>query len=116
MLQALLSGWVLLVGTGGILFEGLILLHARRRWTGGLAVAAVAVGLYVFSAVQLGRLFFARPPTPAPMFHAVVILIAGWSACQWWRLARRSRAACRTDTRQAQLPPPRQLPPIAHRH
>jgi hypothetical protein len=98
VLQALLSGWVLHVGAGGMLFEGLILLHARRRGTGGLAVAAVAVALYVFSAIQLGRLIFARAAGAGPVFHAVVILIASWSAWQWWRLARRSRVKSREET------------------
>jgi hypothetical protein len=98
VLQALLSGWVLHVGAGGMLFEGLILLHARRRWTGGLAVAGAAISCYVFSAIQLGRLIFGDAVGARPVFHLVVMLIAPWSAWQWWRLTRRSRARAGVKT------------------
>jgi hypothetical protein len=109
VLQALLSGWVLHVGAGGMLFEGLVLLHARRRGTGGLVVATVAVALYVFSAIQLGRLIFTDAAGARPAFHAVVVLIAAWSAWQWWRLARRSRAMSAERT-SGSAPPAAEAP------
>jgi hypothetical protein len=110
VLQALLSGWVLHVGAGGILFEGLILLHARRRCTGGMAVAAVAVALYLFSAVQLARLLFGRAPGGGPLFHGVVVLIASWSAWQWWQLSRSSRAAAQQEPIPPAAPAPADRP------
>jgi hypothetical protein len=91
-LQALLAGWVLYVGAAGMLFEGLILLQARRRWTGGLAVAAAAGGLYVFSLIMLARLLLGYMPASGPLFHWVVVLLGAWSAWGWGRFARRVRA------------------------
>src|SRR4051812_39463558 len=46
ILQALLAGWVVWIGTAGMLFEGLILLP-RRGPTIDLFVAAAAIALYV---------------------------------------------------------------------
>lgn len=86
-LQALLSGWVLYVAAAGMLFEGLLLLR-RRRPMADLIVAAVAIGLYCYSAVALGRSLFTTR-TGRPLFHAVVILLAGWCGLRWAYLARR---------------------------
>ena len=89
VLQALLCGWVLDVAAAGMLFEGLILLHARRQWTAGLAVAALAAGLYAFSVVILARQLLGHSPPVGPLFHWVVVLLATWSAWRWERLSHR---------------------------
>lgn len=93
VLQALLAGWVVYVGAAGMLFEGLILLLARRRWSGGLAVAAAAMGLYLFSVVALARLLLGDASGLRPLFHCVVSLICIWSGWRWLRLARGARGA-----------------------
>ena len=88
LLQALLAGWVLYVNLG-MFFEGILLLPARRV-TGDFLVSVLAVALYVYSVISAAhgivtsRLLF-RPL----MFHACVILLAGWTGYQWWRRARR---------------------------
>ena len=82
LLSALLAGWVLYVNLG-MLFEGLLLLVAGRRFTPDLAVATVAAALYLISivsgahAIVTGRLLWPL------MFHASVIVLGGWSAWKW---------------------------------
>jgi cation transport ATPase len=91
LLQALLAGWVLYVNLG-MLFEGLLLLPARRV-TGDIMVSVVAVALYVYSLVSAAhgvvtsRLLF-RPL----LFHVVVIVLAAWTGWRWWRIARGTTA------------------------
>jgi cation transport ATPase len=93
--QALLAGWVVYVAVAGMLFEGLILLNARRRITLPLLVAGGALGLYLFSLLQVIRLLFGREVGITPWFHWVVALLAAWCAASWWRWVRRGRAGCR---------------------
>lgn len=98
--QALLAGWVVYVGATGMVFEGLVLLLARRRVvTGDLLAAIAAAALYVWSVVQLLAVLFAphgsTPPSPPHAtfaFHWAVILIAAWAGLQWFRLTRRNCA------------------------
>src|SRR5688572_30779422 len=91
LLQALLAGWVLYVNLG-MLFEGILLLPARRV-TGDFVVSIVAVALYAYSllsaahGVVTGRLLF-RPL----LFHVVVIALAAWTGWRWWQMARISAA------------------------
>ena len=88
LLQALLAGWVLYVNLG-MLFEGFLLLPARRV-TGDFVVSIVAITLYAYSLISAAhgvvtsRLLF-RPL----MFHVVVIVLAAWTGWRWWRMARR---------------------------
>src|SRR5687768_14890732 len=87
LLQALLAGWVLYVNLG-MLFEGVLLLPARRV-TGDLVVAVFAVALYAYSLISAAhgivttRLLF-RPL----LFHVVVMVLAAWTGWRWWRCAR----------------------------
>lgn len=74
ILQALLAGWVMYVGAAGMLIEGVI--HPRAGTLLDLGIALVAIGLYVSSMFTQWRLF-----------HAAVILIAGWCGFRWARLA-----------------------------
>ena len=92
LLQALLAGWVVYVNLG-MLFEGLLLLPARRRGAGGdLLVALAAVALYAYSLISAAhgvvtsRLLY-RPR----MFHACVIALAAWTGFPWCRAARTAR-------------------------
>jgi hypothetical protein len=85
LLQALLAGWVLYVNLG-MLFEGILLLPARRV-TGDFLVSILAVALYGYSLVSAahgivtGRLLY-RPL----LFHACVIVLAAWTGWRWWRV------------------------------
>ncbi|HYO09775.1 MAG TPA: hypothetical protein VER17_12455 [Tepidisphaeraceae bacterium] len=87
LLQALLCGWVLYVNLG-MLVEG-VLTFRRTGISGDLAVATAAVLLYLYSLIAAvpgiltGRVWY-RPL----LFHAVVILLAAWSAHRWRRLSR----------------------------
>ena len=84
LLQSLLAGWVLYVNLG-MLFEGILLLPARRI-TGDFVISALAAALYLYSLVSAAhgvvtsRLLF-RPL----LFHACVILLAAWTGWRWWR-------------------------------
>ena len=87
LLQALLAGWVLYVNLG-MLFEGILLLPARRI-TGDFIVSAIAAALYLYSLISAAhgivtsRLLF-RPL----LFHVCVIVLAAWSGWRWWRTSR----------------------------
>ena len=91
LLQALLAGWVLYVNLG-MLFEGLLLLPARRV-TGDFIASIAAVALYAYSLVSAAhgvvtsRLLF-RPL----MFHVAVVVLAAWTGWRWWR--GRHRQSC----------------------
>ena len=90
ILQALLSGWITYIGAAGMLFEGAVLLASRRRITGDLLAAAVAVFCYLLSlfGLVLPILFTARPG-PAPNLFAVTVLtVALWSGWKWFAFAR----------------------------
>ena len=94
LFQALLAGWVLYVVAGGMLFEGLLWLLARRRVTVDLLVAGVAAGLYVWGVLQLPAVLFSRhPPAVRTLYHVQVTLLALWSAVRWRHLARKLKAA-----------------------
>jgi hypothetical protein len=95
LLQALLAGWVVYVNLG-MLFEGILTLPARRRPSGDLVVASIAVMLYAASLVSAAhgivtsRLLF-RPL----MFHACVILLAAWAGWKWSRGTGKSECRMR---------------------
>jgi hypothetical protein len=97
LLQALLAGWVLYVNLG-MLAEGVLLL--RQRLTGDLIAAGVATGIYLFSLVSaMHGIVSARLWYPL-LFHASVIVLAGWTGWRWFRLARLARYnASRDDAR-----------------
>ena len=86
LLQALLAGWVLYVNLG-MLFEGILLLPARRV-TGDFIVTILAVALYAASLISAAhgvvtsRLLF-RPL----LFHVVVVVLAAWTGWRWWRMS-----------------------------
>ncbi len=110
LLQALLAGWVLYVNLG-MLFEGFLLLPARRV-TGDFIVSIVAVALYAYSLVSAAhgvvtsRLLF-RPL----MFHVVVIGLAAWTGVAWLRMARLSTATPGTSPAPAGPADPASPPP-----
>ena len=91
LLQALLAGWVLYVNLG-MLFEGILLLPARRI-TGDFIVSIVAAVLYGYSMVSAAhgvvttRLLF-RPL----LFHVAVIVLAAWTGWRWLQTARGATA------------------------
>lgn len=91
VLQALLAGWVVYVGAAGMLFEGLLLI--RRRVRGDLVVASLAWGLYLLSLVRVLGILLSRDTSWPTFFHWSVLLIAAWTALQWWRLAQRPRSS-----------------------
>jgi cation transport ATPase len=90
ILQALLTGWVVYVAAAGMLFEGLVRLR-RGRVSGDVLVAMTAVGMYVVSLLGTIALLFRGDAASGdvsripPLFHWVVLVLACWSAVQWWR-------------------------------
>jgi len=98
LFQAALTGWVMYVAGAGMLFEGGLVLARRRRLPGDLVVASLAGGLYVISLIQLARMLITGRPGFQPLlpssrthFHWAILLLAVWSALQWWRHARPQR-------------------------
>lgn len=92
VLQALLAGWVVYVGAGGMLAEGMLLLLLRRRAAGWLladaTVALVTLCGYVLGAAKMIGLIFSALPRWPSTFHACVLLVAAWSALRWWVVSR----------------------------
>src|SRR5687768_1236958 len=77
-LQALLAGWVMYVGAGGMLVGGLL---ALPKFTPDLPVAAAAIACYAAALAS-----FAAPALrPWALFTCAVVLVTAWSALQWWR-------------------------------
>jgi hypothetical protein len=89
ILQALLSGWILYVAAGGMLFEGIL----ERSWKllPDALVALLAIGLYLFSLTCLLPVFVTgRMLAPPLMFHWAVTLLMCWTAIRWGQLAGQS--------------------------
>jgi len=85
--QALLSGWVVYVAAGGLLFEGLLWLGARKRVSGALVVAVISIGLYLCSLVSVAHVFVDGRLWFGPLlFQYSVLLLAAWSGWGWRRL------------------------------
>jgi hypothetical protein len=82
--QALLAGWIVYIAAAGMLFEGLILLP-RRGPSADLFVAAVSVLAYTISLTGrvLPVIFTGRVGHAPPLFHWIVVLLAGWTALRW---------------------------------
>jgi len=96
--QALLAGWVIYVAAAGMLFEGILLL-GRRRVTGDLVCANVAVAVYLFSAIRLIHVLLG-PSHGRPVFHWVILILGIWSALRWCQFWRRATNVTRgTDAR-----------------
>jgi len=93
VLEAFLTGWIVYVAAAGMLFEGLVLCWWRRRLVPDLPVAAAAVGMFLWSGFEVAVVVL-RASTgrtsgadlPGPLFHWCVLLLATWSAFQWWRM------------------------------
>jgi hypothetical protein len=89
VLQALLTGWVMYVAAAGMLAEGILLIG--RRLSLDLPIAAVSILLYLVSLVSaVGVLVQGEPYSGPILFHAIVILLAGWCGGRWWQLSRSS--------------------------
>jgi hypothetical protein len=111
LLQALLAGWVLYVNLG-MFFEGVLLLPGRISID--LPVAAIAIALYLYSAVSAiagiatGHLWY-RPL----LFHMCVAVLMLWSAVRWATMARRGGGSATApvtfphDARDRSYQPPR---------
>jgi hypothetical protein len=89
LFQALLAGWVVYVGTAGMLAEGAMLLLSRRprrrHLLADLYVALAALLLYLAGLPRLvGLLVGYRPAAswPAP-FAASVLVLAVWCGFRW---------------------------------
>jgi hypothetical protein len=112
LLQALLAGWVLYVNVG-MLFEGFLLLPARRV-TGDFVVSIVAVALYGYNLVSAAhgivtsRLLF-RPL----LFHVVIMVLAAWTGWRWWQMARVSATAEPREPRATRAPSPGPADPVS---
>lgn len=84
-LQALLAGWITYIAAAGMIFEGIILLIARRKLTADLVIGVLALALYLCSlAASLAR--------DRPLFLYGVILLAAWGGLRWAQLVHRSIA------------------------
>lgn len=82
ILQALLAGWVTYVGAAGMLAEGVLLLPSK--FSIDLPVAAIAVGLYLFSLIStLGIFFIGRPIYHPLLYHWCVVILAVWCRVRW---------------------------------
>jgi hypothetical protein len=92
LLQALLAGWVMYVAAAGMLFEGLLLLAARRL-TPDFLPAIVGLACYAVGLLRSGRLIL-RPASPplAPTFHWAVLALLLWTGLRWWLLAKKEHA------------------------
>lgn len=99
ILQGLLSGWVVYVGAGGMLFEGALWL-SRRRLAADLLPAATAAGLYLLSIGRIAAYALTTRATPAaaarqfppPWFHWAVIVLIVWTGFRWWHSSHGARA------------------------
>jgi hypothetical protein len=85
--QALLAGWVIYVAAAGMLFEGILLL-GRRRVTGDLVCASMAVAVCLLSALRLIHVLIG-PSRGRPVFHWAIVILGTWSALRWWQFSRR---------------------------
>lgn len=86
LLQALLAGWVLYVNLG-MFIEGIVALWWRQL-SADLLIVALAAGLYFHGALgAIAGIISNELPYPL-LFHAMVILLAGWTGWRWWRMAR----------------------------
>ena len=90
LLQAVLTVWIVYVGSVGMLSEGLMLLCARRRVTADLVVALVSVGMTTLSLGSVVGVFVTGQVLFRPLlFHVTVIVLVAWNAAQWARLSRK---------------------------
>jgi cation transport ATPase len=89
LFNALLAGWVVYASGLGMVIEGLMIL--RRRVMPDLVFSITAVAAYLLSTVSLIHLLIAGTLLVPLLFHWCVILLAGWTGFQWWRLHRLSR-------------------------
>ena len=86
--QALLAGWVLYTGATGMLIDGLVLL--RKGYWGDVAIALIAIGLYMWSVGAVLWILLTGHLGYRPLlFHWMVAVIAVWAGMQWWRWGRR---------------------------
>lgn len=91
LFQALLTGWVVYVGAGGLLYDGIAALAGHGRVAASLLVGLVAAVLYLFS-LWRSVATFASGAAPHTCYHLVILLIAAWSGINWLRLAQKKRA------------------------